>query len=202
MIFKILKYVFDIFEKEDVRAVIYFGNKGGLDIDIFVVINKDIEYNCIKRDKLDITYAGGERLNEMVLHWDPLITEPIMSGETIYGDISGICEKINTTTVPLREICDYLDKKARQFIQWAEIYFQRGDLVNVCECLRFAISFSCFFRYYQGGQSLTTFHMIMSEYKNESIFIEELEILAKYQKGLRLSYIDKVLEKAKIYIDK
>ena len=192
MIEYILKNVFSIFRKEKVKLIIYYGNKQGEDIDIFLITSGESEYNCIHQGRFDITYIGEKYLEEMIKHLDPLLTEPILSGNVIYGNMSNIKNALNEVCVS-ENIINYLLNKSLLYFQWANAHFQNGDLIYTCNCVRFSLSFYYFARHYKKAGVITTFSTLFDNLRNDRTTIEMATKMAKSQKKLTFKNVEHIL---------
>ena len=65
----ILNTVFSIFGKNNIVSIIYYGNKQGRDVDIFIILVGNVEYNCLKYNNLDITYIGNYWVDKMIKYY-------------------------------------------------------------------------------------------------------------------------------------
>jgi hypothetical protein len=179
MIKKIIKQVLLIFGQAKVKLIAHYGNKGGRDIDIFVILADEAEYNCIKDGQFDISYVGLPKALEMARNLDPLFTEPMIFGTLIYKqkDFEKVIIKVNQK----KEVSRYLRKKAKEIFNWAEKYFQRKDLKPTSDCIRFSLSFHIYSLYYQENDQIIDFKSILKLYPEEAFWIKKAEVLAKSQ---------------------
>jgi hypothetical protein len=116
---KILKKLFSIVQQDIVLNVIWYGNKKGSDVDLFVLLDNDCGYHPVRTQGLDIIFVGKDSLDTMLSHLDPIVVEPLYGGETIYGphDFIKICAgklSYNDDVVP------YLLQWAKTCYEWAE----------------------------------------------------------------------------------
>ena len=183
MIDYILDSIFSIFGKDNVVLIIYYGNKKGKDIDVFVVISGNTKYNCKHSDRLDITYVGNYWINEMINHLDPRLTDPISTGDVIYGDSKQIYQRLRKTK-PSEKTTKYLKDKAVLFFQWSKIHLQNGDLRQACDCIRFSISFYYFAEHYKINDWLIDFLALTNQYRKELDLMKKAEKMAKQEENL------------------
>jgi len=192
----ILTSIFSIFGENNIETVMHYGNKQGEDIDIFVIVYGDIEYNCMHHNKLDITYVGSYHVNEMIACFDPLLTDPILTGEMIFGDSNKIIHKLNKCRASKKTIA-YLRKKAIQFFQWGEIHFMKGDFNAVCDCIRFSTSFCCFADYYGKKFNVISFLDIIGQYPNEFELVVKAKRYARSKKNIPADDIRAIMEQTR-----
>ena len=77
--------IFELFDPASISFIIRYGSDRNNDIDLFIGLKYDCSYNSMQAKKLDLTFAGGQVVQNMAKHFDPLITEPLMTGELIFG---------------------------------------------------------------------------------------------------------------------
>ena len=201
MIEHVLNSIFSIFKKDNVVLIIHYGNRGGRDIDIFVVISGDAEYNCIHQNQLDITYVGSDWINEMTMGLDPLLTDPILTGDIIYGDGDQIIQKLIKTRLS-NGTTNYLTSKANLFLQWSVTHLQNKDLKQACNCIRFSISFYCFSKHYQENGKLIDFTSLIVHYPKEGNLIKKAEKMAKQSEKLITSDVIAIINQTHLLLTK
>lgn len=195
MIEYILKNIFSIFGKENVNLIIFYGNEQGKDIDVFVVIAGESEYNCTQQGRFDITYVGEKWLTEMIEFFDPLLTEPILTGKTIYGNSSHIKNALSKIR-PSRNMINYLKNKAFLYFQWAYAHCCNNDLTYASDCIRFSLGFYYFALYYQCNDEIITYSDLTDKFINEYQMIETAKKMANNKKELTLEKVWQVLTEA------
>lgn len=194
----IINLIFLIFGEDNINIIAYYGNKKGRDIDIFLILNDDYDYNCLKIGKLDITYIGLNKVLEMAKNLDPLLTEPVLFGDILYGDVADIKNLINQPNLKV-EIASYLFDKSASFLNWAEIYFRNDNLVLACDCLRFSLSFYLYSLHYSSKDKVIDFNSILQIYPKEALLIKKAEIFAKNHQLLKRELVaNLMLENEKI----
>ena len=190
----ILNKIFSIFSVEDIKTIIYYGNKKGKDIDIFVIIPGEISYNCICHNEFDITYVGEYWIDEMIKYFDPLLTEPILTGDLLYGEISEISQKLQTI-YSSKETERYLKGKATGFLHWAKIYLENDTLLQSCNCIRFSISFYLFANYYKHNTHPVTFSKLTKKY--QTTILKKATALTKNQKSILPHEVNGLIHKTR-----
>lgn len=159
-----LNNIFALTDKNRVESITHYGNKNGEDIDVFLIAKGDTEYSCLQHIDLDITFVGSSHLQEMISGLDPLLTEPILTGRTIYGQTQEILRKIKQTP-PTLKTTEYLENKSFIFMEWAKIHLVYGNLREACDCARFSASFCCFAEYYKKNKKIVTFSELIKQEK-------------------------------------
>jgi len=140
---QILNRLFTLFEKKSVLLVIQFGNKNGSDIDIFVLLKNDSQYGNTSLGKLDITHIGIVWIEKLTLGLDPILTEPFITGEVIFGDKSFV-DKTKEEFIVKNKTCYYLFQSSIILHNWALWFIERGDFKKGLINLSFAYSYSLF----------------------------------------------------------
>lgn len=193
MVEYIIENVFSIFDKDDVKIIIYYGNKGGRDIDVFVILTGEIEYSCIYKDFFDITYVGERNVNKMIKNFDPLLTEPLLTGDVLYGELSHIKNNLMISNYS-KKTFEYLKGRSKMYFNWAEKHFENGDLIYSCDCLRFSLSFFYFAIHYKKGGKIITFSDLLKK-DNNCKNIKKIEKIVKNKKKVTNKLVKKMLIK-------
>lgn len=190
----VLQKIFCLFKKERIKLIIHYGNLNGRDIDIFIILKDNIDYNCIKTEKLDITFVGLSQAHIMAKNFDPLLIEPIMLGNIIYGNKKEIVDSIRNNKNN-KEISKYLRNKSKTFLAWAIDHLNKQNFYNACDCIRFSISFYCFSVYYNKNKKIIYFNNLKTLFREEFFLIYEAEMLAKKQKKFSILIVNDLLIK-------
>jgi len=188
----ILNIVFSVFGKENILTVIHYGNKNGRDIDVFVVLSGEIECDCVFHGKMDIAFVGGSWVKKMIDCFDPRLTEPVLTGEFIYGE-QKIVERVRRR-IKTKETVEYLREKAFQFLEWGMIYFQNGDLPLACDCIRFSVSFHLFARHYKKSERVVVFSFLIDRFQYEGDLINRAERVAKEQEEVTREKVEGIFK--------
>ncbi len=198
---KIINQIILFFGKENVKLIFHYGNRKGRDIDIFVILKDDSEYNCLKIMNLDISYVGLSEALVMAKNLDPLLTEPILFGDFLYGEKDELRSsfiRINSS----KEIVKYLQDKSNNYLNWAETYFNSCNLSLSCDCIRFSLSFYLFSLYYAKNTKVINFKSILTIYKDYSLLIRKAEILAKNEHIASIELVNELLKENKKILTK
>lgn len=152
---RILNYVLD---EKDIESIIWYGNKSGKDVDLFVILNKQHDYFCEKDGRLDIIVIGEECLLKMLKKLEPIATEPILTGSVIFGkdginEYREFVESIETN----QTIVKHLFQLACTFYKWAVDWWKKGVYRNTINNLEFVASYAYFSRYYKAHKRVVTY---------------------------------------------
>ena len=110
---EIRKDLISIFPKIFIKTAILYGDKQGQDIDIFIIFRNRVAYNCLQYQQFDISYTNETEIKKMLSNFDPLITEPILTGQEIYGQYLSILKKELSFTRTNNSTVEYLINRAR-----------------------------------------------------------------------------------------
>ena len=188
----ILKSIFTLMGKRKVVLVIYYGNKTNSNkMDLFVVLDNDCQYNCMDWKDLDITYIGFKHLHEMIDHLDPILTEPLLTGEIIYSTILTGFDKSILDDVDFAPVAPYLRQKALKFLNWAQTHYSNNNCKSAAESARFALGFYYFSNYYKVNNQITTFAELMKEL--DCPVLKSLTAVAKEEIMLPYAQVGKLL---------
>lgn len=151
-----LAYVFGLFPHELVSFIVWYGNKHGRDIDLFVVLNNETVYYNRQQDKFDVNIIGEYYLPKMITGFDPIVTEPLLTGQLIYGnDITGFQKELQDKRAD-EETTRYLICCAGTVYGWAINHLVCNNLRGVIVNLGFVASYLFYARHYYSGCRVIT----------------------------------------------
>lgn len=165
--------------KDQIELVIWCGNRYGKDTDLLVVLNGELSQTMIGycgNGKLDIGFVGKDWIPVMIKHLDPIIVEPILTGETIYGDSNAWGQDILNRVVD-EDIPIYLLQSAEIFYEWAINHVFENRLREAILTLCFACSYILYAERYWGGKNLVLFKNLLSS--NDGLWIRQNREKAK-----------------------
>jgi len=167
----ILKKLFSIVQHDSVLNVIWYGDKKGSDMDLFVLLDNDCGYYPVRTKGLDIIFVSKDSLDTMLYHFDPIVIEPLYGGEIIYGpfDLIENCQRelsYNDDVVP------YLLKWAKTCYEWAKDCMLMGKKASALNNLIFCYSHIKIAERYLETLKLVLFKDILDNWliKNREIF--------------------------------
>ena len=153
---QILQKLFSVFKKQEVDFVIVYGNKKGRDVDLFVGLKRDFQFETVQIGELDVVSFGGIWIPHLIVRLDPMITEPLQTGKVIFGDISELKSKLLKVRID-EEVCCYLIHTALIFFDWAKQLLKERKLDGVIWNLSFVVSYVAFAKYYKNSKKLVKF---------------------------------------------
>lgn len=174
---EILLTLFKQFNETEIVLVILFGNRGGLDVDIFVLLMGTVTYGNISIGNLDVSYVGSYWLENLIYNLDPIITEPIMTGEVLYGDQSFI----DKTKLRFRVkdcVPIYLYRNARLFYDWTRSFVEEGQLKKALINISFVYSYLMFARDYQNIKNVLTYKELSDKYPKLKMVKSAIKIIS------------------------
>jgi hypothetical protein len=167
---EILLKVFTVYPRELIRLIIWYGSHNTRDIDIFIVINWDIDYHHAEIGKFDFTIVGEKWLGYMLKHFDPTVTEPLLTGDVVWGEVYSmvyrnwlIYPNIKQTN---EEISHHLLQKANRSCNWAIAHCNSGRYREASVTLSFSVSYIYFADYYQTEKYAIRFSKLIELYPN------------------------------------
>jgi hypothetical protein len=163
---EILEALFSVMpdDRDKVRLVIWYGNKEGKDIDLFLVFEGSLADTAIGHHicgPLDIGFVGENRLQTMIRHLDPIIVEPILTGRAIFGE-TGLYYRAVLDQPVDREVPPYLLNSAEMFYGWAVDLANQGLLRDAVTTLSFVQSYLSYVFRYWGGSSIVLFKDLLA----------------------------------------
>lgn len=173
---EILTLLFSVIPKEQIVFVIWYGNKKGRDVDLFVVLNDDINFGSISAGVLDIGYIGSVWIPMMIKNYDPIITEPLLTGEVIYGE-AGVEKYDLLMQESDSDIQIYLLQCAEIFYEWAVNHAFGNRLREALFTLTFVHSYVLYAFKYCGNNKVVTLKDLLSN--NDGLWIMKSREKAK-----------------------
>jgi len=161
----ILKTLFRILPNDckEIESVFLYGNKQGRDVDLFVIFGGKLANAPLGRhihDSLDVGFVGTNFVQTMITHFDPIILEPILTGQTIFGN------HIDYREIVLRQVIDsntprYLLGCANTFFEWAIGSADKGLFKESIFNLSFTQSYISYALHYWKGGGLVLFKELL-----------------------------------------
>ena len=147
--------IFQLYGQMKIGCIIYYGNFGGRDKDYFIVIRDQLDYEHTIVGECDLIFVGNVHFITMLQNFDPLATEPVLSGKSIYGfPINRIKSKLQKRKPNGRNLA-YLLRSANVYFGWAIKYFKHNNCFNALNNLCFVVSYCLFAVYYsKDGRSV------------------------------------------------
>jgi hypothetical protein len=178
---EILKLLFSFIPQEQIVFVIWYGNKKGRDVDLFVVLKNNVNCGSIFVGVLDIGYIGSVWIPMMIKNHDPIITDPLLTGEVIYGEVSLIKYDLLTQESD-DDIVIYLLQCAEIFYEWAVNHAFENRLREALFTLTFVHSYILYAFKYFGDSNIVAFKDLLSN--NDGLLITKNTEKAKKKKHI------------------
>ncbi len=175
---------------ENIKFLIWYGNRIGNDIDLMAVLKKETRVRLYEPSKLDILTIGKDEFERRIKLFDPIVTEPLLTGFLLHGDNNEFSQLRNETILSLplsKEAIRFLRLKTRERLRNARIRLERGDkdsLFSSLVNLSFACSYHEFAKYYGNGPKflpITFGHLLVLDGK--LVLKEVMECLEDVKSG-------------------
>jgi len=168
--------VLSIFPAKMVKLVIWYGNRKGRDIDLFIVLKGVfVDYGVTRKFPLDIVYMSESFFKKSIKNLDPMAIDPILTGKLIYG------KNINNLKIKIRKIQPnektkkHFLERAKTFLEWTKHYHQGNNFRETLTGIHFTLTYIYFAKYYQDNSKIISFANLLEVYKNttleESLFV-------------------------------
>jgi hypothetical protein len=158
---KVLQSLLKVVPEEQIKFAVWFGNRGGKDHDVFVVIKGNYQYGSFVEGPLDISYVGEVWVPMMVKHLDPMVTEPLMTGVIIYGQAWKYLFELSDVKVD-EDVPIYLLQCAEIFYELAVQLSFEGRLREAVLTLGFVYSYALYAFSYCTCNNLVMFKDLLS----------------------------------------
>jgi len=181
-------------------------DKDDCDIDLLVVVADTISYERFIIGKYDLVILSSVDFFEFVKKFDPIVTEPLLTGKTVLGNINKEKKTILEAN-PTKEICDYLSERANEIYSWTvsssggvdklRLLLQTDFIGNILDNFTFIASYLAFSAYYRKFPKVITIKdlccfypkslvAVLRQYKKEQNFevIKMESILEKLEESL------------------
>jgi len=172
----ILERLFSVFPEKMVKFIIWYGNRDGRDIDLFIVSTKLlINYGVTRKFPLDVVYMSESFFKESIKNLDPMAIDPILTGKLIYGKNIGNLKTEIRKIQPTEKTRKYLLERAKTFFEWTKHYYRNNNLKETLTGIQFTLTYVYFVKYYQNNSKIISFTDLLKIYKNttleESLFV-------------------------------
>lgn len=171
--------------EKDIRTVMQYGNINGKDIDIFIILSRDILYEKITKNYVDITVVGYRFYGYLLSVFDPIATEPTLNGTVLWGEniskekTTLLNSKSNLNTI------NHLINFSLQIISQAKQDFQQKNVPQAFINIIFALSYAYYASYYVNCESVVEFKALLKNNRGSL-----LEKLYQYQKTNKLNQLN------------
>lgn len=189
-----------IFPKIFIKTAIWYGDKQGQDIDIFIIFRNNVAYNSFRYQQFDISYTNETEIKTMLSNFDPLITEPILTGQEIYGQHLAVLKKELLSTRTNNSTVEYLINRAREFYNWSQEHLMTKNHRETAIALTFVISFIHFADYYKHHEQVITLKKLIKNIPNN--LLSETITLTKNINQINKSILGKLSQEIKKGLDK
>lgn len=194
----VLEKVFALLPKDSIRFIVHYGKTDGRDIDLFVVLKAISGYGCIKLDLLDITLIDDCLLNKMIIHFDPILTEPILTGNRIYGqEIKSLRQRLKLLEANENTV-KYFKNRAVNFYYWAKGHYLNKDFNKLIRTLSFVVSYIYFAKYYRDHSSVITLTELLKIFPDT--LLPEILLATKGKKEIKLAEMDSFFQNAEMLL--
>ena len=147
------------FDQNQIECLIWYGStkKDHLpdqDFDILAILKSDCNYQRRKESLLDLTFLGKSLAQEMAAHADPLIVDPLLTGQVIY-QTNGQKREVKkwlTQRHSKNEVGSYLKNWSHFFYQQAKKAFTGRQYQEALHFLCLSVSYNRFANYYLSQQ--------------------------------------------------
>jgi hypothetical protein len=191
---QIIEQLFGLFDRKMILCVVHYGNRNGRDIDLFVVSASEKFYSRKVIGQLDVTIIAKDQLHHLINCLNPLVTEPLLTGQVIWGDpLLYEKEMLNSITAGPSVVTHLLESSFRIFKE-AESSLDEKNVNDALINLSFSISFFYFSVYYKNSHKIITFKQLLTEYPNS---ILSMSYSALKGGTLELKDVNSMVEKTK-----
>jgi len=202
---KIIQEATEQINRGDIEFLIWHGRREGKDVDLLAVLKKEQgpRVRLYKSSRnLDILTIGEDEFVKRLLLYDPLVTEPVMTGIFLLGDKTTFGELRNRIILnmpPSNAAIQFLKQQADERLKMARILLQDNnkgkdgdDLLCALTELSLAGSYYAFAGYYGNGPKffpITLSHLLA---------IDGLVVLREIMKSLRMLKLGKDFKRTQI----
>ncbi len=175
----IVKLLFSKYCKKRISKIKIFGsnilyNKQNSDIDIFIIKQQKLDYEHRIIDRLDITSINSNVIAYYISNFDPIVTEPILTGRSIYSN--NFQEPIFSEIESNKSLCKYLINRSKKFYSWTRTNFiSYQNMINnlpsyylsfILLNLSFVTSYLLYSVHYRTHSNVITFAELLDNYPN------------------------------------
>ena len=148
----ILNMLFSRIDNNNVYSVIHYGNRNESDIDLCIIINAPVQYQKTSIAELDITIFSHDYFDYLISMWNPLVTEPVLNGEVIYGASIDNYRRMILSREPNQKIIEHLHDFAQQISRAAMNLRKEKKYHDSLINIMFTLSFLAYANYYKDSK--------------------------------------------------
>ena len=149
-------------KKSNIITAIHYGNKKGVDVDILIIVNNKTFYERRVEGKIDITMVGIDYVDYLLSVFDPIVTEPFITGKVVFGkDITNYKLRL-ASLISNRNVQTHLLDFAKQIYQSIDENLKNNDLDKAIINIVFCLSYLHFMRYYEKSKNVIIFKKLLT----------------------------------------
>ncbi len=208
---EIVERASQVINLEKVVFLVYYGNLQGQDIDLLAVIESGVEINHYRPSSLDILEINEPSFWERLRLFDPVFTEPILTGSLLFGneEVFSKARNMIKQSSPSKAAVRFLEQRSLQELGHAEFYLEKYEieknnlfLFYALIDLSFALSYLEFSKYYNRifSKSVITLRELLQKIKPELLqkVLSYLKLVKKSKRISRKSVVSFCLQTKKL----
>ena len=178
----------DTFQKRLVMAI-WYGNRDGADIDLLLVAKDQYFYSASIIGKYDFILMSPELMTDYAIKYDPIVTEPILGGELLFGDTHNYKKlryELTSTKIDSNKV-SYLEMRSiEERLRCYKLIENFENSLNSVPFwffvnLSYAVSYHLYYLWYSNNEGpVITFSRLKTEMNSYS---ETLDSLKKFKRS-------------------
>jgi len=143
-------------------SIIQYGNFEGNDVDLLSVAKGNCGFKHEIEGKWDLVVIGRKRFLRMLEHFDPVATEPVLTGDELHGhDLPSWKQQLLQDQATADDV-DYLYFTSGIFLDWTKEHIRlKSPFEHIWLTLVFSLSFNLFAEYYRENHNVVTLSKLL-----------------------------------------
>lgn len=171
-----------------ILSIIYGSLKPSSDIDVLNILPGNKHYSCIQNGPFDIIEVGFDNFIGELYHFDPLYTEPVLTGKLIWGSHLQhfYLQDMLLSRKPDAEAVRFLEGKGKWLYEGTMQMLKiapKSKYKDIASNLMFAASYASFANIYKRFSQVKTLNEIKEEEEFIKYILPSRELFKQYEKG-------------------
>ncbi|MBT4516968.1 hypothetical protein HN670_02635 [bacterium] len=160
-----------------VQTIVHYGNVYGRDVDLFVILNDNSQFDNFQINHIDISTIGNVWLPMLSTYLDPILVEPILKGRLMYGVSLENWKNVILNKDASEDTVAYLLECSDIFLNYVAIHLSQGRKTDALMTMYFAVSYIYYALYYSQNKKAVVFSEVITQ--SNAVFLRQIRDLVK-----------------------
>lgn len=153
-----------------ITSAILYGSISKADIDILVILDDNLYYERIQEGLFDLTIVGHQSGHHMATHLNPIVTEPVLDGTEMIGNVLPTLKEIIKVPVHRHKVADHLLGFADSILKTIQSEEEWQNYEETITNIVFLLSYIRFAEYYNSHLYVVQFEQLLNDDVNSALY--------------------------------